>query len=520
MTKQRKIIGGVAVVAFYGAAMLALTYAEASAADASIHTVWDALWYSVVTLTTVGYGDMYPVTPLGRLIGVAVVIGSLGLLSAIISGMIALMTGYMMPVRKLRSKKNLIWNIFTEDGRDARAMAESLSENEQGVTIFLKKGQDAKILCQEDAFWVNEDIAWILKQKREKSDCRLFCFGEDGWSNAAEGSRLAAKYDLPVYAMTQAKLDKAPENLTLFDRMEGTARAYWQAYPACQCERNIVLVGCGSLGTALLERAILTNVREGQKLTYTVIGDSREFQKLHPVICAKADSEVFADVLEFVPSLWEMDMEKLIQADRLIFCMDDPAENLAAVQKLGRQFALQAKVYIYGSDNTLAENATAFGMAKEVFEPEMVLQEKRSHLARKMNDLYRKSVNYPAPDWKELSEFYRQSNVAAADHLLMKCRTLLGENEAMGILKSEGEEALYASAYAAYVKNRGDAEKIEVFRKLEHDRWLRFYLIHNWEYSPVRSNANRKHPLIVPYQELEEVERRKDDSAWELLGDL
>ncbi|ACN14861.1 putative calcium-activated potassium channel (Kef-type K+ transport protein) [Desulforapulum autotrophicum HRM2] len=50
----------------------------------------DALWWSIVTMTTVGYGDVSPATPGGRVIGIFVMlsgIGLIGLLTATIAGM-------------------------------------------------------------------------------------------------------------------------------------------------------------------------------------------------------------------------------------------------------------------------------------------------------------------------------------------------------------------------------------------------------------------------------------------------
>ena len=38
--------------------------------SANITTLGDAIWWAVVTLATVGYGDYYPVTPLGRIIAI------------------------------------------------------------------------------------------------------------------------------------------------------------------------------------------------------------------------------------------------------------------------------------------------------------------------------------------------------------------------------------------------------------------------------------------------------------------
>ena len=44
--------------------------AERGRAGATIHTFADALWWSLTTVTTVGYGDLYPVTRDGRLVAV------------------------------------------------------------------------------------------------------------------------------------------------------------------------------------------------------------------------------------------------------------------------------------------------------------------------------------------------------------------------------------------------------------------------------------------------------------------
>ena len=59
--------------------------AEAGSAGANIQNASDALWWGVVTMATVGYGDRYPVTTNGRLIGVATMIVGVALFSAITS---------------------------------------------------------------------------------------------------------------------------------------------------------------------------------------------------------------------------------------------------------------------------------------------------------------------------------------------------------------------------------------------------------------------------------------------------
>jgi len=60
---------------------IAILQAEGTA-DGTIKTPEDALWWSIVTITTVGYGDKFPVTTEGRLIAAVVMCVGVGLFGA------------------------------------------------------------------------------------------------------------------------------------------------------------------------------------------------------------------------------------------------------------------------------------------------------------------------------------------------------------------------------------------------------------------------------------------------------
>jgi voltage-gated potassium channel len=60
---------------------LAFFDAEYGATDSKIHNFGDALWWSMVSVTTVGYGDVYPVTTEGRLISLILMTLGIGLIS-------------------------------------------------------------------------------------------------------------------------------------------------------------------------------------------------------------------------------------------------------------------------------------------------------------------------------------------------------------------------------------------------------------------------------------------------------
>jgi len=57
----------------------------ASGKTPNITTGGDALWWAFVTITTVGYGDFYPVTTLGRITGIFVMFSGVGIIGALAS---------------------------------------------------------------------------------------------------------------------------------------------------------------------------------------------------------------------------------------------------------------------------------------------------------------------------------------------------------------------------------------------------------------------------------------------------
>ena len=57
----------------------------------------ETLWWGVVTLTTIGYGDVYPVTPVGKVIGGVIAFLGIGLF-ALPAGILA--SGFTEELRK------------------------------------------------------------------------------------------------------------------------------------------------------------------------------------------------------------------------------------------------------------------------------------------------------------------------------------------------------------------------------------------------------------------------------------
>jgi voltage-gated potassium channel len=84
--------GKYAVTVTLTAAMVVLMFAsvfvlqfESGAKGANIQTGGEAVWWSIVTITTVGYGDFFPVTATGRIVGFFVMLTGIGIIGALAS---------------------------------------------------------------------------------------------------------------------------------------------------------------------------------------------------------------------------------------------------------------------------------------------------------------------------------------------------------------------------------------------------------------------------------------------------
>ena len=82
-------------------AAVVVSYSEAQQ-QTGFNTFWDSVWWVIVTISTVGYGDKVPITPLGRITAVTIMLFGIALLSVITATISSIFV-----TRKIREEKGL-----------------------------------------------------------------------------------------------------------------------------------------------------------------------------------------------------------------------------------------------------------------------------------------------------------------------------------------------------------------------------------------------------------------------------
>jgi voltage-gated potassium channel len=81
---------------------IAILYTELDAPGANIVNAGDAVWWGLVTITTVGYGDQFPVSAGGRIVGAFLLFAGIALFS-VLTGFIANL--FLSPAGRVRRRR-------------------------------------------------------------------------------------------------------------------------------------------------------------------------------------------------------------------------------------------------------------------------------------------------------------------------------------------------------------------------------------------------------------------------------
>ncbi len=162
--KRNQIISSVFIVLILMlASSLCMYSVEHDAQPTVFRNAFSGVWWSMSTLLTVGYGDIYPITPLGRIMAICIAYLGVGAV-AIPTGIIS--AGFVEQYQRNSSISTLkdadikeIAEIFI-DKRYAGKTVEDVEDMEQ-ITIYLVLRDGLSILPQRDTILKLKDIIII-----------------------------------------------------------------------------------------------------------------------------------------------------------------------------------------------------------------------------------------------------------------------------------------------------------------------------------------------------------------------
>lgn len=162
--KRNQIISSVFIVLILMlASSLCMYSVEHEAQPAVFRNAFSGIWWSMSTLLTVGYGDIYPITTLGRIMAICIAYLGVGAV-AIPTGIIS--AGFVEQYQRKSSISNLkdadiqeIAEVFV-DKRYAGKTVEEMEEAQQ-ITIFLVLRDDFSVLPQKNTVLKLNDIIII-----------------------------------------------------------------------------------------------------------------------------------------------------------------------------------------------------------------------------------------------------------------------------------------------------------------------------------------------------------------------
>lgn len=123
----------------------------------------DSLYYSVITMATVGYGDYIPVTGIQKIFATTLALGGVGLLAyvfnVILTNFQEKMGKYSKGARKMRIIKNMDdYYVLCGYGRVGKVVLKELNQRKQNVIIFEKDPKMTENLVEDETIVViNKD---------------------------------------------------------------------------------------------------------------------------------------------------------------------------------------------------------------------------------------------------------------------------------------------------------------------------------------------------------------------------
>ena len=289
---------------------------------------------------------------------------------------------------------------------------------------------------------------------------------------------------------------------------------------------HVVIVGLGKMGEAILVQVARTGQFANLRKPRITVIDPEACEKHNLLAARYPNLSLCCDVCFLDRSVHDpavrQQLEQWAQDDAQVLsiavCLDEDHRAMNCALHLPRAVA-QRRVPVYvrlsephGFGSLLKgrpsepRHLRCFGAPEDACTLERVLRPGIEELAKAIHAAYLEDENKKSPPspagpttrpWQALSEHYKESNREQAEHMLWKLRTIGCRR-----VQSEQRSGQWAT--------RLTEEAAEVLAKMEHLRWCAEKWLDGWQLGPVKSQEERTHPNLVPWEELSEADRDKD----------
>lgn len=102
----------------------------------------DSFYFSVVTIATVGYGDIHPTTSFGKLVAIALIIAGVGTFLEVIAGITQVMIGRRDKEIRIKKQNVIVGLFFSEMGTRLMRMFAAADPERSLLTVELSTSSD------------------------------------------------------------------------------------------------------------------------------------------------------------------------------------------------------------------------------------------------------------------------------------------------------------------------------------------------------------------------------------------
>jgi voltage-gated potassium channel Kch len=522
-------------------------YLEEFGRNPNVDSFGDGLWWAIVTMTTVGYGDITPVTPGGRLFGAVLMItgiSALGLFTATIAAyMVRARQLDALRIRRMRdhvvicgaSAAGLHLTHAFRQLRDAVVMVDKNEQNprldacrEAGAAILVgdatrvetlrqagvDRAKHLVIVCGADG--TNVEAAARARDLPRMTRTALTCAAEIGDADlwyALRGAEIGAKGGF---------------RLEFFNAADLAARGLLASHSPFRGRVPYVLVAGGGPLSQALVRHLLREWREaphaaGETLRIMLVdGDTatldQHLRQRHPEIGTSATLVSHALDLrspQFQRGRFLFDDSGACVVTHAYVCVEDEGLALSTALLLAHQLrryhvpivvraARQAGVASLlgagaGEDAGDAPRPLeVFSLLEQAYQPELVLNGTNEVLARALHQDYvarmaaSGTASAAAVPWDALPRDLKESNRTQADRISDKLETI-------------GCHIVPLTAFDTTAFVLSD-EEVEQLARMEHDQWVAERRALGWTAGP-RDPERKTNPNLIPWPDLDDTVR-------------